>query len=107
MREYWTIEHQRVKKGSKHKPDCVRKVSPHKKREVTNEIADPTKLKPHELPYSILDKIDRLIKKKLKSVTNEELMAYAKQLMKDRGVKEISVKDVDKSDEDKGGEEAP
>jgi len=42
-----------------------------------NEIADPTKLKQREVPYALLDKIDRMIKKKLKAITKEELKIFA------------------------------
>jgi hypothetical protein len=73
MKEYQVIEDQEAKKRGKHKPNGVRKVSPYKKREVERDYADPTKLKPQEIPFPLLEKIDKLVRKQLKSLTDEDL----------------------------------
>eukprot|EP00347_Sterkiella_histriomuscorum_P000569 403375343 len=79
MKEYQTIEDQEDKKRQKHQYNGVKKISPHKKREVEKQNPDSSKLKEDEIPYKLLLKIDKMVQLKLKDITPDFLKAFARE----------------------------
>ena len=80
MREYRVVEDQDEAKRPKQKFHGVRKVSPHKQREVEKQKPDTAKLGVEEIPYNLLLKIDKMVLKQLKNyISPDFLKAFAKE----------------------------
>ena len=88
MKEYRIIEDQEAEKHPRNRQSQARRVSPCKKREAEKEMADPTKLEAREIPLVLLDKIDRMIRKRIKNVAFKKEQDVIKELSDESGKKE-------------------